>query len=129
MSLYHLMIELAEYALYQCCIDEKDNQITYSFEIIDDYRTSDGINCIKKFFSMNANNNGKVNLELQGRHTGFTNHILESEDSDSIEDKNEHDCDADDEWLQPKYCKDNDVLQLMVSIGSSYNALCFKDYF
>ena len=100
------MIELAEYALYQCCIDDhykEDNQTKYSFEIIDDYKTSD-----------------------QRGSIGIRNPSFPSEESGFRQDNNEHDHDK---WLQPKYFKDNDVLQLLVSISSSYKALCFKDCF
>ena len=118
------MIELAEYALYQCCIDEGDDQTIYSFKILDDYRTSDGTGCIKNIkmaLSKNACEKGYENLELQGNNTG----------TNVYNNEHDHDYDADDKWLQPKYCKDNDVLQLMVSIRSSsyMNAFYFKNCF
>ena len=125
------MVDLAEYALYQCCIDEneEEKQITYFFEILDDCRTCDGKissfihETIRRFLSRSANSpTVDGNVELQIETTSFVNPPYVIENTDSRETfqennrENELDCDANDEWLQPIYDKDNDVLQLMVCI-------------
>ena len=134
------MIDLAEYALYRC-IEEEDNKITYSFEILDDCKVSDDAitNCvrknIKRFSSRPANSTtANTDIELRERATSFINRSYIRESSDSavfVEDNNEdaEDHDIDDGWLQPKYDKENDVLQLMVSVKSKISHASRVTYF
>ena len=123
------MVDLAEYALYRCIeFKEGDEQITYSFEILDDCRVSDDAitNCvrnnIKRFSSRPANGlPADTDIELRERATSFINRSYIRESSDTaafVEDdgENVNDHNADDDWLQPTYDKENDVLQLMVSV-------------
>ena len=119
---------MAEYALYRC-IEEADEQITYSFEILDDCKVSDDAitnyvrEKIQRFSSRPANSStADTDIELQEKATSFINcsYIRESSNSvvfveDNGKDVNDHD--ADDDWLQPKYDKENDVLQLMVCVS------------
>lgn len=132
-------IDLAEYALYRC-IKEEHKQITYSFEILDDCKPSNDVitQCVRnriKRLSLRPGNSSTVDmgLELQERPI---NHCYVRENSganmfegDNIENAHgKDDNDADDDWLQPNYDKDNDVLQLMVSINLRVNYF-FRDYF
>ena len=122
---------MAEYALYQCCIDEneKEKQITFIFEILDDCRTCDGIissyigERVKRFLSRSANSPTiDESVVFPEVTTSFVNPpyiIMENTDSrETLQGnncENGHDHDANNKWLQPIYDKDKDVLQLMVS--------------
>lgn len=121
------MVDLAEYALYRC-IEEGDKQITYSFDILDDCKVSDDAitNCarnrIKRFSSRPVKSSAAdTDIELRERTTSFTSHYSIRETSDTAafvedNDENVNDHNAVDDWLQPIYDKENDVLQLMVSV-------------
>ena len=123
------MVDLAEYALYRCIKFEGDEQITYSFKILDDCKVSDDAitNCvrknIKRFSSRPANSlPADTDIELCERPTSFIDHSYIGGTSDTaafVEDNGENvdDHNADDYWLQPTYDKGNDVLQLMVSVA------------
>lgn len=122
------MIDLAEYALYQCIKEEehehKLKSITYFFELLDDCKTCNGVitnyigEKIKRFSSRPANSVA-VDRGSQERTTSFINrsYVIEnnythSSSAPALEDDRKYD----DKWLQPKYDKDNDVLLLMVSV-------------
>ena len=121
------MVDLAEYALYRC-IEDGDKQITYSFDILDDHKVSDDAitNCVRKrfkrFSSRPVNSSGAdTDIELHERTTNFTRHYSIRETSDIAafvedNDENVNDHNVVDNWLQPTYDKENDVLQLMVSV-------------
>ena len=118
------MVDLAEYALYRCIkkdpeehVEHKLKKITYSFEILDDCRACDGAIGIffrqkLNMFSSKSANSSTVDRQSLERATLFVNHsytqVLEG-------DGGENGYEDDNKWLQPKYDKDNDVLQLMVS--------------
>ena len=114
------MVDLAEYVLYQCIKQEEHaehnlKKITYSFEILDDCNACDSVignffgQKLNKFFSKSANSS-TIDRRPRGRSTFYVNHSY----IEVFDDGKDGYVD-DDEWLQPEYDKDNDVLQLMVS--------------
>ena len=118
------MVDLAEYALYRCIEEEdknKQKKIIYSFELLDDCTTCDGAitnfvsQKVKKLF-MKPNNNLPVDREAIEMSTSISNphaYVRQSSHITVVEEGDDYRGNI--KWLQPKYNKQNDILQLMVS--------------